>query len=116
MTNGPPPIADYAYLSDCHGSALVSRHGSIDWCCLPRIDAAPCFGRLLDWRQGGYCRIAPAAPYRCTRRYLDGSLVLETTFVTAEGEVRLLDFLPVADDEDAGFCRQVLRRVEGVKG
>ncbi|HKK02019.1 MAG TPA: glycoside hydrolase family 15 protein [Desulfuromonadales bacterium] len=116
MTNVPPPIADYAYLSDCHGSALVSRHGSIDWCCLPRIDAAPCFARLLDWQQGGYCQVSPATSYRSSRRYLDGSLVLETTFVTAEGEVRVLDFLPIGDDEDAGFCRQVLRRIEGLQG
>ena len=52
---GPyPDLEDYAFLSDCHSVALVSRAGSIDWCCMPRIDAPSCFGRLLDWEQGGF--------------------------------------------------------------
>ncbi|HET8630975.1 MAG TPA: trehalase-like domain-containing protein, partial [Thermomicrobiales bacterium] len=54
-----PPIGDYALISDCHSAALVSRAGSIDWCCMPRMDWSSCFGRLLDWEHGGYCSITP---------------------------------------------------------
>jgi transaldolase len=57
-----PPIADYALLSDCHSAALVSRDGSIDWCCFHRFDARPVFARLLDWSGGGHFRIAPPGP------------------------------------------------------
>jgi GH15 family glucan-1,4-alpha-glucosidase len=57
-----PPIADHAMLSDCHSAALVSRDGSIDWCCFHRFDARPVFARLLDWSGGGHFRIAPTQP------------------------------------------------------
>ena len=53
-------IGDYALISDCHAAALVSRRGSIDWCCMQRFDSEPCFGRLLDWQRAGFCSIAPA--------------------------------------------------------
>lgn len=63
-----PPISDYALLSNCHSAALVSRDGSVDWCCFHRFDARPVFARLLDWRRGGHFRAA--APYQTSRRYL----------------------------------------------
>ena len=53
LTERYPPIADYAFLSDCHSVALVSRDGSVDWCCMPRMDSGSLFGRLLDWDNGG---------------------------------------------------------------
>lgn len=88
-----PPIADYALISDCHCSALVSRYGSIDWCCMPRIDDDSCFGRLIDWDKGGYCSIAPSdADYTATRRYVPQTMILETHFCTSQGEIRLYDF------------------------
>ena len=51
------PVAEYALLSDCQSVALVSRSGSIDWCCLPRVNHGSVYGRLLDWEKGGFCFI-----------------------------------------------------------
>lgn len=111
-----PPIADYAYISDCHSAALISRTGSIDWCCMPRIDSGSCFGRLLDWEKGGHCRIAPTAPCRLSRRYLKNTLVLETTYRTHEGAYRLLDFFPMREGGEHHPHKQILRIVEGLEG
>jgi GH15 family glucan-1,4-alpha-glucosidase len=111
-----PPIGDYALLADGRTAALVSREGSVDWWCPPRFDAPSAFGRLLDWERGGCCAIAPAgAPTRAERReYLGDTLVLATTFRTASGEVRVLDCLPLPDEDrdDPGL----LRIVEGRAG
>ena len=82
-----PPIGDYGYIADCHSSALVSRSGSIDWCCMPRIDSSSVFGRLLDWRKGGYCQIVPSGAHEMSRRYVEKTLVLETTFRTGRGHL-----------------------------
>ena len=86
-----PPLADYGFLADCHSSALVSKAGSIDWCCMPRFDAKSCFARLLDWKKGGYCQIVPSVSHRVWRRYVGDSLVLETMFETDQGKARLWD-------------------------
>ncbi len=91
-----PPIGDYALISDCHCNALVSRYGSVDWSCMPRIDADSCFGRLLDWDKGGYCAIAPTADETTsTWRYMPGTMILETLFQTRQGQVRLTDFFAI---------------------
>ena len=71
------PVGDYAFISDCHSVALVSREGSIDWCCMPRVDSASVFGRLLDADRGGFCSITVDEDIPVSRRYLDDSLVLD---------------------------------------
>jgi GH15 family glucan-1,4-alpha-glucosidase len=91
-----PPISAYALVSDCHTAALVSRDGSIDWCSFHRFEARPVFSRLLDWQKGGHFRVAPRGDYRVTRRYVDGTNVLETRFESETGVVVLTDCVEVA--------------------
>ena len=104
-------IEDYALIGDTETGALVSRHGSIDWLCLPRFDSGACFAALLGNRENGRWRIAPAGDFRVTRRYIPDTLVLETTFQTSDGSVRLVDSMPVR-----GNAPDVVRVVEGVSG
>lgn len=115
---GPyPPIGDYAVIGDSHTAALVSRSASVDWCCLPRFDSDAVFGRLLDWERGGHCEIEPLdEAYHSSRGYLDGTLVLATTFKETGGEARLIDCFPVPDDGESRARPQLLRVVEGVRG
>jgi GH15 family glucan-1,4-alpha-glucosidase len=78
-----PLIADYAFLSDRRTACLVSRAGSVDWWCVPRIDASSTFGALLDGERGGHMSIRPAAAHEGERAYLEDTLVLRTTMRTA---------------------------------
>jgi len=90
-----PKIEDYALLGDLHTAALVSTAGSIDWLCLPRFDSAAAFAALLHNDEAGHWRLAPAGASACTaRRYAGNTLVLETDWVTADGSVRVIDFMP----------------------
>src|SRR3712207_2395266 len=82
------PVADYGLMADCNSSALVDRAGSIDWLCLPRYDSDAIFARVLD-PDAGHWFIRPAGEYTLERRYVPGSLVIETTFTTADGVVQI---------------------------
>ena len=86
------PIADYALLSDRHSAALVSRDGSIDWLCFPRFDSPSVFCRLLSG-EGGRWSIRAAEAETITRRYLDRTMVLETTYHTPTGTLVMIDAL-----------------------
>ena len=119
MTAGLP-IADYGLLSDCSSASLVSRSGSIDWLCLPRFDSPAVFARILD-RRAGHWSIRPAHDFRAERRYLPGSLAIETTFTTEAGSIRLIDVMaarPGQRGHDHGLDppHEVLRLVEGISG
>jgi GH15 family glucan-1,4-alpha-glucosidase len=106
------PIEDYGLLSNLHTAALVSRAGSVDWLCLPRFDSPACFAALLGGPEHGRWLIAPSDEAAVARRrYLPDTLVLETTFETADGVVRLIDFMPPGRDDTV-----VARVVEGVEG
>ncbi|MDQ6776972.1 MAG: glycoside hydrolase family 15 protein [Actinomycetota bacterium] len=107
-------------LSDCNSAALVAADGSIDWFCLPRYDSPAVFARILG-REAGHWSITPVDPYTVARRYLPGTLVLETTFTTAAGTVRLLDALALVEGQrghELGLAapHELLRMVEGVEG
>ncbi|MGV9264730.1 glycoside hydrolase family 15 protein [Kitasatospora sp. NPDC003701] len=109
-------IEDYALIGDLQTAALVGRDGSVDWLCLPRFDSPSCFAGLLGDRQHGAWRIAPTGAAQCsTRRYRGDSLVLESEWHTAEGTVRVTDFMP---QRGRGGQRspQLIRIVEGVEG
>lgn len=119
-----PPIRDYALIGDCHGSALVTKSGAIDWCCLGRFDAPPIFCRMLDAAQGGHFTIAPPSACETRRDYLEGTSILETRFETDGGEVALRDFMPMGRKPGSGLHDyvninapgQIVRIVEGLSG
>lgn len=112
-----PPIGDYGLISDCHCTALVSKAGSIDWCCMPRMDSDPCFGRLLDWQRGGFCSIHPVSnSFETHRHYDDDSLILVTHFRTSQGEVTIRDFFAISEEQNAPSLFQLVRIIDGVKG
>jgi GH15 family glucan-1,4-alpha-glucosidase len=114
------PIADYGLLADCNSAALVSRAGSIDWLCLPRYDSDAIFARLLD-PSAGHWGIRPVGESTAERRYVDGTLVIETKFTTDTGTARLRDAMAFAEGQrghDLGFDapHELLRSVEVVSG
>ncbi len=86
------PIGDYAMLGDCHSAALVSKNGSVDWWCPERFDSRAVFSRLLD-PDGGHLSVCPTEEFETRRGYLEDTMVLETTFKSASGVVRMTDAL-----------------------
>src|SRR5436190_5393794 len=113
----PNRIADYALIGDCHTNALVGRNGSIDWLCFPRPDSPAIFCHLLDDQHGGNFAIR-VDDAEVTRRYIDGTNVLVTTWTTADGGVvEVTDCMPVAPYDPSRPAavtplRGVLRRIE----
>ncbi|HEX5799555.1 MAG TPA: glycoside hydrolase family 15 protein [Gaiellaceae bacterium] len=105
-------IEDYGLIGDLQTAALVGRNGSIDWLCFPRFDSASCFAALLGSEEDGRWLIAPAGEARrVERRYRRRTLVHELDFETAEGSVRVIDFMP-----PRGTDPDVVRIVEGLEG
>src|SRR5207248_9959156 len=92
-------IDDYAIIGDRRSAALVSRQGSLDWLCWPRFYSPSIFGALLDERAGRWT-LAPVAPFRSSRRYLENTNVLQTRFETTAGSLLLTDLMPVASEGD----------------
>ena len=114
-----PPISDYALIGDCRTAALVSSRGSIDWLCLPHFSSPSIFAALLDNQRGGRFAIFPAAPFKVQRRYRKHTNVLETTFTTDQGVVRLTDSLSIPNEQAQNVLhpqREVLRIVECLQG
>jgi GH15 family glucan-1,4-alpha-glucosidase len=106
-------IEDYGLIGDMQTAALVGRDGSVDWLCLPRFDSASCFSALLGDERHGRWLLAPAEqPSSSSRRYRPGTLVLENEYVTSEGAVRVIDFMP----RRGGGPPRLMRIVEGMRG
>lgn len=120
MSGSEPRIEDYGLIGDCHSAALVGRDGSIDWFCAPRFDSPSFFGRLLD-PGAGHWSIRPVGEYEVRRRYLPMTMVLETTFETGSGTLRLTDALALADGargHEIGLesPHAIVRRLECIAG
>ncbi len=115
-----PLIEDYAIIGDCRSAALISRDGSLDWLCWPRFDSRSFFAALLDRSKGGRFVIRPTGQFSSTRRYIENTNVLETTFRAADGVARLVDLMPV-DAETAKRQKlypehQLIRAIECLDG
>jgi GH15 family glucan-1,4-alpha-glucosidase len=105
-----PPIADYAFLSDCENTCLISSAGSVEWLCAPRPDSPSVFGAILD-RGAGHFRISPyGISVPASRRYLPGSLILETTWQTHTGWMIVRDTLVMIPWHDVETRSRTHRR------
>ena len=114
------PIGDYALISDCHSCALVSRSGSIDWLSFSRFDRPSIFGRLLG-DEAGHFSITPTDEHSSTRRYVERSMVVETSFAGENGTAQLTDAMaldPQQEGHDLGVGApgMLVRRIECVDG
>lgn len=109
-------LEDLGLIGNCQIAALVARSGQIVWCCLPRFDSEPVFGRLLD-EDGGQFAVEPVSGVPGEQRYLPNTNVLETRFETADGRFRILDFAPRFMQNNRMFRpTQLLRIVEPLEG
>ena len=110
VRNPFPPIADYAFLSDCETTCLISSSGSVEWMCVPRPDSPSVFGAIMD-RSAGHFRLAPyGVSVPAARRYLPGSLILETTWQTHTGWLVVRDALVMGPWHDIETRSRTHRR------
>ncbi len=115
-----PDIGDYALIGNGRCAALVSRHASIDWLCLPRFDSPSVFAAILDADDGGRFRIAPTETFHSKRSYAGPTNVLVTTLRTQAGAITVTDVMPIpsAAERDRQLLpdQEVLRRIECIDG
>jgi GH15 family glucan-1,4-alpha-glucosidase len=113
------PIEHYGLIGNMQTAALVGRNGSIDWLCLPHFDSPSVFGAILDDAKGGHFRIAPAAGAEhatCKQVYWPDTNILVTRILLSDGVVEVIDYMPVGLRKGEGGFRQLMRRVEAIRG
>jgi GH15 family glucan-1,4-alpha-glucosidase len=113
--DGYLPLEDYGVIGDGRTLALVGRDGSIDWMCLPGLDGMPALGALLDPTSGGRLELRPSVPFAAEQAYRERTNILETTFITDGGRVRVTDAL-LLDVSRLSRSRMLVRRVDGLAG
>jgi GH15 family glucan-1,4-alpha-glucosidase len=124
ITAAPAPVRvddyaelrDYAVIGDGRSIALIARDGAVDWLSWPDLDSPTLFAAVLDHVRGGGFLLRPDVPYTASRRYLPGTNVLETTFTTVDGTVRVTDALTLPDTASLAPGRELIRRIEGLAG
>lgn len=106
------PLEHFGLIGDGETAALVSRHGSIDWLCLPRFDSPSCCAALIGSSDNGYWSITPSARITSAeQRYEEDTLILETEMTTADGKIRITDFMPIRERDPV-----LVRIVAGLSG
>jgi GH15 family glucan-1,4-alpha-glucosidase len=113
--DGYTPLREYAAVGDGRTVAVIASDGSLDWLCLPDLDSPSAFGAILDAEKGGSFSLAPEPPFTVTRRYLPDTNVLQTTFATNHGTVRVTDAM-LLPSSGLPPSRELARRVEGLSG
>src|SRR4051812_28872495 len=93
-------ISDYGLIGNCRSAALISKHGSIDWCCIPEFDSPAIFSAILDCENGGAFTVQPVPRFSASQRYLPCTNVLETAFSNDEGQVKITDCFVAMEEED----------------
>ncbi|WP_344001250.1 glycoside hydrolase family 15 protein [Streptomyces thermocarboxydovorans] len=114
--DGYTELRDYAVIGDGRCVALIARDGAVDWLAWPDLDSPTLFAAVLDHARGGRFLLRPEGSYTASRRYLPGTNVLETTFTTTDGTVRVTDALTLPDTSSLAPARELVRRIEGLAG
>ncbi len=96
-------IEDYGIIGNCRSSALISKTGSIDWCCLPDFDSPSVFARLLDDERGGYFGISVKGDFSVEQEYVTDTNILRTRFRSVDAAFDLIDFMPFYRTDDANY-------------
>jgi GH15 family glucan-1,4-alpha-glucosidase len=113
-------ITDYTLIGNCRSAALVSKYGSIDWCCIPEFHSPSIFTALLDQEMGGSFQLQPGSSYEASQNYIDHTNVVETWFSCAEGTVKITDCFVALEEKDKQAQifpdHEILRIVEGIEG
>src|SRR4030065_800694 len=109
---------DYGIIGNCKSAALISRHGSIDWCCLPDFGSSSVFAKILDSEKGGFFSIESVGKYNIQQKYLEKTNILITEYSRGENAFQVCDFMP-RYKTDAGIYHcppDIIRFIRHIRG